>query len=207
MKKVFGVGYNDACYPVTKYDEEGKQIWMCPFYKAWRGILQRCYDEKFKERWPHYKDVTMCSDWIVFSKFKMWMETQNWENRALDKDFLVWGNKDYNPGTCAFLPQEVNNFLTLRDNTCENTVIGVTYYKNIGKWVAKVGFEGTRIYLGSFSTPEEAHLAYLKGKIEVANKYQNKYRDDSVVVKCLDTVKTMLETTLENKILLRRENV
>lgn len=204
-KLVFGVGINDADYPVTTYTANKKQDWMCPYYRTWRGMLQRCYCATEKEKRGWYKQAHCCEEWLVFSNFKSWMEKQQWQGKALDKDFLVWGNKCYSPETCVFLPQEVNNFLTLRDNTCINNFIGVVYYKNIKKWVAKVSFEGKRLYLGAFLTEEEAHVAYLIGKIGIAQKLKTKYKSDRSVEKCIDNIVQILQDTLEKQTILRRQ--
>lgn len=50
--------------------------------------------------------------------------------------------------------------------------ISVTKYKGVSvnknKFIAQIGVNGKKKYLGSFSTPEEAHAAYLKAKEEHA---------------------------------------
>lgn len=38
------------------------------------------------------------------------------------------------------------------------------YYWNKGKYTARIGFNGERIYLGRFCTTKEAHNAYLEAK-------------------------------------------
>lgn len=37
-------------------------------------------------------------------------------------------------------------------------------YLDAGRWRAKIGVDGRNIYLGTFNTEEEAHMAYLKAK-------------------------------------------
>lgn len=44
---------------------------------------------------------------------------------------------------------------------------GVTRRKNEDKWVAQIKKNGVKIWLGTFSTPEEAYDAYLKAKVEL----------------------------------------
>ncbi len=39
--------------------------------------------------------------------------------------------------------------------------------KNWDRWMAKITLNGVQKYLGTFDTPEEAHLAYLKAKEEL----------------------------------------
>lgn len=51
--------------------------------------------------------------------------TTNWEGRALDKDFLVEGNKVYSPSTCVFLPSKLNTFIITRGNARGQYPLGV----------------------------------------------------------------------------------
>ncbi len=43
---------------------------------------------------------------------------------------------------------------------------GVSWQKSDRKWVAKIGFEGRRLYLGCFDTPQEAHAAYMAASLQ-----------------------------------------
>ena len=109
-KLVYGVGINDADYFVTK-NENGKIVWMCPYYQTWTSMLKRAYSDKCKQRQPTYQGVTVCEEWHSFMRFRAWMETQDWEGKQLDKDILVQGNKVYSPNTCVFVDGVVNSFL------------------------------------------------------------------------------------------------
>lgn len=91
---VCGVGINDATYSVYRYKGSAgsqKRIWACPFYRTWGTMLGRCYSDKFHEQNPTYVGCTVCDEWLTFSKFKAWMETQDWKDKQLDKDILVPG--------------------------------------------------------------------------------------------------------------------
>lgn len=67
VKMVYGVGINDADYQVQVYDkvrlEDGtiyrRNAWCCPFYRKWRSMLERCYSEKWLERYPSYEVVKL----------------------------------------------------------------------------------------------------------------------------------------------------
>ena len=54
MRKVLGVGINDADYKVSKTKWIGSSYvsTLCPYYDRWRNMLRRCYDEKFIARQP-----------------------------------------------------------------------------------------------------------------------------------------------------------
>lgn len=83
-------------------------------YTTWKRILERCYNKKFQEKHPTYKDATVCEDWYNFQNFAEWMD-ENWkphmEGWHLDKDILLKGNKVYSPETCAFVPAKINSLL------------------------------------------------------------------------------------------------
>lgn len=111
---ICGVGINDAGYTVLEtanVDGKPKIVWRCPFYVTWSSMMQRCYNKKHQtDNRPTYIGCTVIEKWHVFSVFKKWMETQDWEGNALDKDILFYGNKIYSPKTCVFVNQMTNSF-------------------------------------------------------------------------------------------------
>ena len=74
-KLVFGKGINDADYD-TK---------VCPYYREWYKMIQICYSTKWQAN-NDDEDLdgrTVCDEWLTFSNFKKWMQTQDWEGREL----------------------------------------------------------------------------------------------------------------------------
>lgn len=55
-------------------------------------------------------------------------------------------------------------YVTRSINKLNNTAKGCSFYK--GKWIARLYYQRTSIYIGQFETEEEAHAAYLKFKKE-----------------------------------------
>lgn len=109
MKKMlFGVGINDADYPVTT-NKDGKSV-SCPFFSKWSWMLYRCYDPVTLNNNPRYRGCFVCDEWLTFSNFKKWMEAQEWEGMELDKDIIIEGNKTYCPEACAFVHLRTNRF-------------------------------------------------------------------------------------------------
>ena len=170
---VQGVGINDADYNVTKHENiNGKlvQVWMCPFYKTWKDMLMRCFSESYQQRQSTYRGCKPCDNWLIFSNFKKWMETQDWQGKQLDKDLLIEGNKVYSPETCIFVDRKVNNFVIDRGAKRGKYMIGVSWWENSGKFKAGCGnpFTGEKEYLGYFTDELEGHLAWKARKHELA---------------------------------------
>lgn len=169
MKLWYGVGINDADYKVVK--KEGcKVVWRCPFFNYWTNMLKRCYCEAFHKKRPTYVGCTVIIDWHLFSTFRAWVIKQDWKDKALDKDLLVEDNKIYSPDTCCFISARINSFLVERKASRGEWPIGVAYHKGDKKFQAQCSdvLTGKPKYLGSYGTPEEAHQAWLKFKLEQA---------------------------------------
>ena len=190
---IHGVGVNDADYVTRKFETiNGKQklVWDCPFYSKWVSMLTRCYSPKWQEKEPTYKGCTVIEEWKIFSNFRNWMIEQDYEGKHLDKDIIVEGNKVYSPETCVFVPQEVNKFLNNHGNNRGDCPIGVSFNKPNGKFVSQCNnpFNKKREYLGRFTCPNEAHLAWKARKHELACMLAgSEYVDDPRVAEALKT--------------------
>ena len=190
-KLVCGVGVNDADYTVDIRElVNGKQklVWLCPFYDKWTSMLKRGYSKNFKERCPTYNGVTVCEEWLTFSNFKAWMETQDWKGKELDKDILVKGNKIYSPETCVFVDKIINNFIIERGNDRGEYPIGVNFHKASGSFVAQCSnpFTGKREHLGLYCTPEQAHKTWLARKLEFAYMLAAEQTDKRIAKALID---------------------
>jgi hypothetical protein len=174
MKKlIYGVGVNDADYPISRYEKIGgktKQVWMCPFYQSWLNMFKRVYSKKIHNT---YDSANIRQEWWLFSTYKAWMETQPWEGNELDKDLLIVGNKEYGPATCTFIPQYLNKFLT--DSGASRGIYpqGVYFHKASGKFLAQCHDKkaGQQVYLGLFEDSEVAHVEWKKYKYRLAIEY------------------------------------
>ena len=180
LKKIHGIGINDADYVISKYKtvgySNGRQtqtlMWRCPFYIVWSSMLKRCYSLKFHQSYPTYKGCMVCEEWKLFSNFKSWMEKQDWEGNQLDKDLLVKGNKLYSPDTCVFVSTTVNNFILDAAAIRGEYLIGVHWHKRDKKFIAqgRNPFLNKKVDIGRFDTEQEAHKAWLDFKVEIAHK-------------------------------------
>lgn len=172
--KILGKGINDATYSVYQYQQIGgvrKVVWQCPYYRTWKGILERVYCLKYQAKEPSYKGTTLCSDWHYFSNFSTWMKKQTWEGLEIDKDILSGPNKIYSPETCVFIPKALNQFLIDRANDRGNELLGVSKIDH--KYVARCSdpFTGKRVYLGYFVDEQAAHQAWKNYKLMLACKW------------------------------------
>jgi len=189
IKLVRGVGINDADYETQKFlrvDGKYKSVWLCPYYNKWSHMLLRCYNKKVHEKRPTYIGCSVCDEWLYFSKFKSWMEKQDWESKELDKDLLVKGNKIYSPESCAFINQVTNKFISENENARGELPLGVHLHKPLMKFIAKCcnPTTGKREHLGVFICPQEAHKAWRKRKHELACKLAD-MQDDPRVAEAL----------------------
>lgn len=176
-KLVWGVGINDLDYQVQVkgYVEESgklvhKLLWICPFYRRWMNMLKRCYCDKEKINNPTYSGITCTEEWLLASRFKSWMEQQDWKGKELDKDIIVYGNKLYSPEACAFVLQSTNTFVVDRAAARGEFKIGVCWDKERSKFMAKCKnpFSGKTMFLGRYSNELDAHEAWRKQKHEFA---------------------------------------
>jgi hypothetical protein len=185
---VCGVGINDADYKVEIKKTVGringkqiqKRIWVCPFYVKWKNMLIRGYSRKVKDKYKTYEECAVCDEWLTFSNFRSWMVLQDWEGKQLDKDILVTGNKLYSPSTCCFVSKEVNSFLTGNDATRGEWPIGVNWSNAAQKFQSSCSdpFLNSRVHIGTYDTPEEAHYMWANYKYELAcNIAENEVND------------------------------
>lgn len=174
---VCSIGINDADYPLIMTVElpykEGKRqqkvLWRCPYYARWTAMLERCCSERFKNKYQTYNDVTCSKEWLTFSNFKSWMETQDWEGKDLDKDLLVYQNKIYSPETCCFLDHNINTFLLTNGKTRGKYPLGVSFSNRDHLYMSRVKIgRGEIKYLGCFKNPQDTHKAWQKAKAALA---------------------------------------
>lgn len=169
---IFGVGINDADY-IIEPDKTNRKN-RCPYYVKWYSMMTRCYSPKFLSKNKTYDGCSVSSEWLRFSSFKSWMENQEWEGLALDKDIIRPKNSEYSEEYCCFVPQSLNNLLCGHDAGRGKHPQGVTLDKNRNKFVAKISIKGKTVNLGRFNNARKAERAYLKAKIRHIISYKKK---------------------------------
>lgn len=203
MRLVFGVGV---------YDGIGDTV-TNPYYCTWKRMLQRCYSEKFHLKNPTYIGHSVCKDWLRYSLFEAWMVTQNWEGLELDKDLRVMGNTEYSPEACIFVPSRINSLLQDCGSRRGDLPLGVHLHKVPGTILRKPyrartsSLTGMR-HLGYFTTPEQAHEAWVKGKSEAILETLEWWKYDPQVAHSFDEMAySSLKTFVENKLGFKKEFV
>ena len=189
QKLVFGVGVNDADYEVHEYEyvivdgmRKRRLVWICPYYRVWKDMLQRCCSAKYQERQPTYKGCSVSEEWLTFSNFRPWMEEQDFEGKQLDKDLLSSGNKVYSSETCVFVTSMVNTFTTDSGASRGECLIGVYLNKRDGKFRSMCcnPFTKKQEHLGYFTCELEAHQEWLKRKLGLAHLLAAEQTDERV---------------------------
>lgn len=160
--------YGKGCIGFGKYDSKLNK----KAYKLWVHVLERCYDEKLLNKFPKYRDVTVCEEWLNFQNFANWYEQTYPKDKEnikfeLDKDLLQQGveNKIYSPETAIWIPHNLNSFLRFElSNSNKYLYRGVKV--NYNKYGVSIGDGNSKkIYCGLYETLDEA--------IRVANTIQN----------------------------------
>lgn len=189
MKVLHGIAVNDSDY-ITR-----SKNFKCPYYAKWEAMITRCYR---KPRKAAYKDCKVCDEWLTFSAFRSWMETQNWEGKELDKDLLGSG-KIYDPESCVFVSKEINMFFVTRSKS-SGLPLGVTsvkgkHYRSSISNPGRVG-KGS-IYLGLYPTQQEAHRAWQIAKLDRLRELI-KTQEDQRVINGLEIREKILEKDLQD---------
>lgn len=161
-QSIQGFGINDSSYRTQPY-VNGKRT-ICPYYAAWKGMIERCYSATYLKKHPSYIGCSVAEEWRFFSAFKAWMEGQDWVGKCLDKDILYPGNKVYGPDTCVFVTSKVNNIILNRGRDRGKYPCGVYYLKSARKYKAQINTDKLRTGLGYYDTPEEASKVYRSAK-------------------------------------------
>ena len=172
--RYFGKGYlGEGKY---KAFENGKGT---DKYDIWHSMLMRCYDPKVHERNPTYKGCKVEDYLLNFQNMGEWIEDNYYEipgeTMCLDKDILCKGNKIYSRETCIFVPQRINKLFVKSDKSRGKDPIGMTELPS-GNYQAYCnnGY-GKNIYLGTYSTKEEAFQAYKNYKEKVIKEVIDSY--------------------------------
>ena len=149
-------------------------------YIMWYEMLKRCYNPKYQEKEPAYKGCVVEDYLLNFQHMGKWIEDNYYEvsgeRMHLDKDILCKGNKIYSRDMCIFVPQRINELFTKRDNNRGKEPIGVDQLPSGNYRVQCSDGYGKQIYLGMYSTKEEAFQVYKEYKEMVIKEVIDSYK-------------------------------
>ena len=173
-RRYYGVGYlGEGKYKMSENGKHTKE------YDIYHDMLKRCYDPKFHEKKPTYKDCVVEDYLLNFQHMGKWIENNYYEvpgeRMHLDKDILCKGNKVYSRETCIFVPHRINTLFTKSDNSRGENPIGVRL-NPFGNYQAFChnGY-GKEIYLGTYPTKEEAFQIYKQYKEKTIKEVIDSY--------------------------------
>lgn len=166
---VCGVGINDAQHQVTLY-VNGRKVAL-PAYRAWKNMIERCYSKRSTLHRPTYIGVSVCVEWLTFSKFRDWFVANHICGYELDKD-LIGSGFIYSPDSCIYIPGWLNRF-TIDRKACRGDLpIGVYRVDRRNPFAAMCSNPKSkkRENLGYFSSPDIAHMAWKVRKLQIAQE-------------------------------------
>jgi hypothetical protein len=180
---IYGVGENDVMIP---------EFTKTRTWRTWAGIIRRtdCRDLKWLKSHKSYEGCTLDLRWYKLSAFKEWIEQwEDYQNKEVDKDILIPGNKIYGPDTCLMVTPIVNKWFMPNPNSSSDLPRGVSkankdckkpYFSQI-----KTIF-GKKENLGYFWTIEEASASYEKARKEQIQILIETETDPRVIKAMLD---------------------
>ena len=186
--EVLNIGKIGAKYPSKKDNKHLKE------YIVWRHMLERCFDLNYKNKYPSYKHVTCCDEWLLYENFYEWLHKQpnfnKWLNGnrwAVDKDILYKGNKLYSPETCLLVPQNINSLFTKRNLCRGNLPIGVQEHSN--KYRAYLSVFGKHINFPVRESIDEAFSDYKKHKENMIKHIaKTEFDNGNITKECFDAM-------------------
>jgi len=190
-KLIWNKGVNDAPYKVS-YTKD-KITTVCPYYRVWYQMFNRCYSGK-----KTYRNVTICKKWWKFSIFKKWMETQDWKNKDLDKDIIAENNLEYNEFNCCFVNPYVNYLFSTSKSKLPK---GVSYKKDTKRFVVHCSDnKGSSKNIGTYDTIKQASDVYISYKRNIVDEICSEICESRIILG-LQNKMNMLEKDNNAKVL------
>ena len=172
--RIYGHGYlGEGKYKMSENGKNKRE------YDIYHDVLKRCYDTKLHERESTYKGCEVEDYLLNCQHMAEWIEINYYEIpgevMCLDKDILYKGNKLYSREACIFVPQRINNLFVKCDKSRGKNPIGVTPRSSGNYQVFCNNGYGKNIYLGTYTTKEEAFQVYKNYKEKVIKKVIDSY--------------------------------
>lgn len=154
-------------------------------YKSWLGMMNRCYSEDQKKKYPSTINCTISKEWHSFPVFVKWYK-ENYYEVGNEKMAIINIDREnkfhYSPDTLIFAPRVIKNILNperLKNNE-KSCPVGVSYNKERNKYEAycsSIFVKTNKIFLGRYNTKEEAFYIYKENKEKYMKQVAEYYKD------------------------------
>lgn len=139
----------------------------------WKVVEAKCtpgsYAQKVRPKYSlasnAFSDFQDFAEWAQSSAGYL-SKDENGRFWHLDKDILVKGNHVYGKDTCCFIPARVNTLLLTSRFSDSTLPLGVHFSANAQRFRAQTHIDKKDTMLGYFDSPEEAHSAWQRVKID-----------------------------------------
>ncbi len=151
-------GNTKSCGCLRKKGNKKHGLRYHPLYSKWIGMKNRCRNKK-ASNYKYYggRGIEVCARWDDIKSFYDDM-IETWEpGLTIDR---INNDGNYEPDNCRWATRSVQ--MSNRRGFGSSKYKGVGFHKVTNKWQAYVKIKDKEIYLGLFSTEEEAHQAVLK---------------------------------------------
>lgn len=148
-----------------------------PAYALWKGMLKRAYCKEFLKLNPTYSGVTVCNEWLNFQTFSNWFYSEPNSNSAgfqMDKDLRVFGNKEYSPRACSFVPYQINYLLN--DCMASRGRLPQGVRARGSRFQPALAVNGKIINLSLCETPGQAYRLYKSAKESNVRRMANEWK-------------------------------
>jgi len=151
--------YSKSCGCLQKETATSHGLSAHPLYVVWFSMKSRVLNPK-DSSFHNYggRGISICKEWLKFPPFYAWAKDKWKSGQDIDRE-----NNDagYEPDNCRFVTRSLNNVncRKLERNTSGYT--GVHFRKSDGVYQSYLDYLplGGHVYLGYFSTPEDAVTA------------------------------------------------
>jgi len=133
-------------------------------YRTWSGIIQRCNNENA----GHYNNyggrgITVCDEWLDFAEFFHDMGKKPHKNYTIER---IDNDKGYSKENCIWADRFAQNINQRVRKDNKTGCKGVSYRKDIGKYIVNINRNNKRHYLGAFNDIEDAIAVRLEAENE-----------------------------------------
>lgn len=156
-----GVTKSCGCYQKQTAREKRTThgLYNNPLYHIWNAMVSRCTNYN-NNAFPDYggRGIYVCDEWLSVANFIKDMHPTFKEGLSIDR---IDNNLGYSKDNCRWVTRYVQNRNTRRIRSNNTSGYrGVSFCKTSNKYMAKIGINGKKEYLGIFCTAVEAAIAY-----------------------------------------------